>query len=206
MGVRGAGAMGHRHAVGRGLSSGTPVAEPPYRPLSLPNIRQRLYRGVEGLVAPSRKVDDRPALAVLNVNTLPLYLRLSKPDRAHSLRVLAWLRGHGHTDPDLLAAALLHDCGKAAAHIAVWQRTLKVLLKRLNPSRWRALSRPALRTSRRYPFYVLRHHPDIGADWAQQAGCTPTLVWLIRFHEVDPDPADPRYALMRGLQDADAAS
>ncbi len=182
------------------------MAEHPYRPLSLPNIRQRLYRGIEGLLAPLRRIDDRPAVEVLTVDTLPLYLRLSKPDRAHSLRVLAWLRRHGHTDPDLMAAALLHDCGKAAARIGVWQRTLKVLLKRTDPARWRALSRPADRKSWRYPFYVLRHHPDIGGQWAEQAGCTPKLVWLIRFHEVDPDPADPRYALMRGLQDADAAS
>ncbi len=182
------------------------MAEPPYRPLSLPNIRQRLYRGIEGLVAPWRRIDDRPAVEALSADTLPLYLRLSKPDRAHSLRVLAWLKRHSQTDPDLMSAALLHDCGKAAARIGVWQRTLKVLLKRMDPARWRALSCPADRKSWRYPFYVLRHHPDIGAVWAEQAGCTPTLVWLIRFHEVDPDPADPRYALMRGLQDADAAS
>ncbi len=178
----------------------------PYRPLTWFNIRQRLYRGLENLVSPWRRVDDRPALAMLDVATLPFYLRLGKPDRAHSLRVLAWLRGHGFRDPDLMAAALLHDCGKAAARISVAQRTLKVLLKRFSPSRWEQLSRPAEPGSWRYPFYVLRHHPAIGAHWVEQAGGAPDLVWLIRLHEVDPDPADPRYALMRGLQDADAAS
>jgi len=167
---------------------------------------QRLFRGCDGLLAPWRPLDDRPAEVLLPPSGLTLYRRLGKADRAHSLRLLSWLREHGHTDPALLSAAPLHDCGKAAAPLAVWQRTLKVLLKLFAPALWRRLSRPARPGHWRHPFFVLQTHPEIGAAWAEAAGLDPTVVWLIRFHETDPNPADPHYLLMCALQQADAAS
>ncbi|NOX61791.1 MAG: HD domain-containing protein [Chloroflexi bacterium] len=168
-------------------------------------VLRRIARGLENLFIGFRQVDDGPAEALLAPPLLALYRRMSKADRAHSLRVLQWLRERGQDDPDLLAAALLHDCGKAAARLAVWQRTLKVLLKRFAPRQWERISRPAQPDNWRYPFYVLRIHPALGADWVAEAGGGELLVWLIRFHEIDPDPADPRFPLMRALQDADAA-
>ncbi|NUQ37779.1 MAG: hypothetical protein HUU23_08275, partial [Caldilineales bacterium] len=160
----------------------------------------------DGLLAPHRPLDDAPARALLNDATLPLFQGMSKVDQAHSLRLLAWLQAQGWTDPDLLHAALLHDCGKAAARVAVWQRTLKVLVKRLAPQQWGMLSRPARPGSWRYPFYILRTHPFRGALAARAAGCSETVAWLIEFHETDPDPTDLRHPLMRALQDADANS
>lgn len=181
-----------------------PISPPPRSPLVL--AYQRLYRGIDGLLAPFQQADDRPAAAILSDAPLALYRRMSKADRLHSLRLLAWLQAHGHNDPNLLTAALLHDCGKAAAPLAVWQRTLKVLLKLFLPAVWRRLARPADPGNFRYPFYVLRVHPDLGARWAEQSGCSPLAIWLIRYHETDPDPSDPRYPLMLALQAADAAS
>lgn len=175
-------------------------------PLRLSPVRlayRRLFRGIDGLLAPWRPLDDRPADALLPPAALPLYRQLSKPDRAHSLRLLTWLQAHGHTDPDLLIAALLHDCGKAAAPLAVWQRTLKVLLRLFLPSAWHRLSRPAPPGHWRYPFFVLQTHPEIGAVRAEAAGLNPSVVWFIRYHETDPAPRD---ALMLALQQADAAS
>lgn len=157
-------------------------------------------------MAPWRPVDDHLAEALLPTAGLALFRRLGKADQAHSLRLLAWLQEHGHTDPDLLNAALLHDCGKAAAPLAVWQRTLKVLLKLFVPAVWRRLARPAPPDRWRYPFFVLQTHPEIGAAWAEAAGLNPITIWLIRFHETDPNPIDPHYDLMVALQQADAAS
>ncbi len=178
-------------------------------PKHLSSIRltyQRLYRGIDGLLAPWRPLDDRPAASLLPPAGLTLYRRMGKADRAHSLRLLAWLQGRGYSDPNLLVAALLHDCGKAAAPLAVWQRTLKVLLKLLAPATWHRLSRPARPDEWRYPFFVLRTHPDLGAAWAETAGLDPTIVWLIRYHETNPNPSDAHYNLMLALQQADAAS
>lgn len=167
---------------------------------------QRFYRGIDGLLAPWRPIDDTPAEALLPPAGLALYRRMGRADRAHSLRLLAWLQAHDETDPHLLVAALLHDCGKAAARLAVWQRTLKVLLKLLAPAAWRRLARPAQPDGWRYPFFVLQTHPHLGAAWAEAAGLDPVVVWLIRYHETAPAPGDACYHLMCALQQADAES
>ncbi len=153
-----------------------------------------------------RPIDDRPAEATLAPGGLALYRRMSKADRAHSLRLLRWLQAHGETDPNLLSAALLHDCGKAASRLAVWQRTLKVLLKLVAPAAWQRLARPSQPDGWRYPFFVLQTHPRLGAAWAEAAGLDPIIVWLILYHETDPHPGDAHYHLMCALQRADAAS
>ncbi len=56
-------------------------------------------------------VDEAPAAACLSPAALALFRRLSPPERRHSLRVLARVQAAGGHDPDLLAAALLHDAG-----------------------------------------------------------------------------------------------
>ncbi len=176
-------------------------ASPEHRPSP---VLHRLRRGVDGLLAPWRTVDDAPAAAFLAPAALALFRRMSAADRAHSLRVYAWLQEHT-ASPELLAAGLLHDCGKAAARLAVWQRTLKVLLKKLAPGLWRKLAAPVPPKHWRYPFYILEDHARIGADWAEAAGCPALTCWLIRHHECRIDPCDPRADWLRLLQRADGA-
>ena len=168
--------------------------------------RYRIQQGVRGLLSRFQAEDDEPARAYLAPKPWSLYARMDKADRAHCLRVFTWLHAQGEDDPDLLTAALLHDVGKAAAQIGVWHRSIKVLLKRLAPDRWQSLSRPTDPNSLRYPFYVLDVHPLLGSRMAAKVGCSKTTVWLIRNHEIEPDQNDPRYPLMRALQDADAVN
>jgi hypothetical protein len=168
--------------------------------------RRRIARGLEGLFGPAAPVDDAPARALLSPEALNRFRAMSIPDQAHSLRVYAWLTARGHREEDLLIAALLHDCGKAAARLAVWQRTLKVLLKKLAPGWWLKLSGPAPEGSWRYPFFILREHPRIGAAWAREAGCSELTCWLIEQHEEDLPASHPHLDLLIALQEADAAS
>ena len=169
-------------------------------------LHRRIHRGLEGLFGPFQTIDDRPARDLLSPAALDLFHRMSQEDQAHSLRVYAWLVAQGHDHPDLLKAALLHDCGKAAASLTVWQRTLKVLTKRLAPGLWQRLAAPAPPQNWRYPFYVLQHHPHIGAAWAREAGCSPLVCWLIENHETLPPDDHPHASLLLALEYADAAS
>ncbi|MCP4164454.1 MAG: HD domain-containing protein [Chloroflexi bacterium] len=169
-------------------------------------MSHRLRQGVTGMLAMFQHVDDSPAKAFLDPETYTLYANMSKADRAHSLRVYQRLLAQGHDDTDLLTAALLHDNGKSATHLRVWQRSLKVLLKGLSPQRWQVLSRSAEPGTWRYPFYILQTHPLRGSHFAEQVGCSERTVWLICQHENDPDPACANHALLQALQDADAVS
>ncbi len=170
------------------------------------SLRQRFYRGFEALLAPFRRVDDEPAASFLSPQAFALFRRMNAADRAHSLRVFAWLQAHGPQEDALWTAGLLHDCGKAAAHLAVWQRTLKVLLRKLAPHYWRQLSSPVPPDNWRYPFYILAEHPQIGARWAREAGCSELTCWLIAHHEAEVPSDHPHSLLLQALQHADAAS
>ena len=167
---------------------------------------RRIARGVEGLLAPFQHVDDSLAAQALSPAGLALFRNMSTADRAHSLRVYQWLLEQGYEQPDLLTAGLLHDCGKAAATLSVWQRTLKVLLKRLAPAWWQRLSQPVAPGHWRYPFYVLAVHPQIGAEWAAEAGCSQLTCWLIANHEKAIPTQHPHAPLLTALQRADAVS
>lgn len=137
-----------------------------------------------------------------------LFWRMLPGDQRHSLAVLRTLMRWGETHPALLQAALLHDVGKAAAPLSLWERALVVVGRALCPRPWRsALARwPLLR---RWAARVRRYqaHPEIGAVWAEEAGCDPLAVALIRRHQEELDPADGEESLetqlLRRLQQAD---
>lgn len=129
------------------------------------------------------------------------------PDLAHSLRVYETLRARGETHPELLAAALLHDVGKARFPLHVWERVLIVLAQRLFPARaarWGA-SRPE---GWRRPFVVATQHPEWGAEMVARCGGSALLVDIIRRHQahVSQEGMDEAGRLIRRLQTADRAN
>lgn len=115
-----------------------------------------------------------------------LFGRMSPRDQRHSLNVAQTLLAGGHSQPDLLAAALLHDCAKTVQpgrRLRLRHRVLIVLLNAVDRQWVGRLARDDPR-SWRYPFYVHLNHPAMGAAMAEEAGCSPTTVELIRRHQV----------------------
>ncbi len=125
--------------------------------------------------------EDPAALEVLTPAQRALFLRMSPADRRHGVAVYRALKGQGVGSRDLLVAALLHDVGKAATPLPVWVRVAVVLLERFAPG-WLARLGAGEPRGWRRPFVVYQQHPEIGAAWAAEAGCSPLTVSLIRRH------------------------
>ena len=147
--------------------------------------------------APEEKEVEQ-AICLLAPEARALFCRQAIQDQRHALAVYHTLRQAGHTAPQLLAAALLHDVGKAAAQLPPWQRAIIVLLNRFAPRLLLRLGQgepqgcvlsgsaelaKVLPQGWRRPFIVHVHHPEVGARWAQEAGCSPLTVALIRRHQ-----------------------
>lgn len=130
------------------------------------------------------------AAHILTPASLVRFRSMAMQDQRHGLDVCAALRQAGQTNPQLLAAALLHDVGKAAARLSAWQRAIIVLLERFAPRLLVRLGQgepreriPNLPNGWRRSFVINAQHPEIGARWAQEAGCSPLTVTLIRRHQ-----------------------
>jgi hypothetical protein len=145
--------------------------------------------------------DDEEALArsVLPASAWPLFEGMPVADRRHGLDVAERLRSDGWADPDLLAAALLHDAAKGH-RLRLWHRVGGVLLEALAPRLLRRLasSEPA---SWRYPWHLYLHHAELSARAAVEAGCSARTASFIRG---TPSPDD--RAADRALQLADEAT
>jgi hypothetical protein len=95
----------------------------------LGQLRQQL-----GFVAPLSAGEYREVAQQLPSNAaLALFQSMSPADQRHALRVCRGLAARGCTDEDMLAAALLHDVGKARGRVPFWTRPIIVLGKKLIP-------------------------------------------------------------------------
>ncbi len=182
------------------------------QPTSAP--RYRVGQFLRALAARVSEEEVEQAIRILTPEARALFRCQAVQDQRHALVVYHALRQAGHTNPQLLAAALLHDVGKAAARLPAWQRAVIVLLEHFAPCllarlsqgepRGRALSlpkEPALSLPKEpalpapsvvegslpkgwsRPFVVHARHPEAGSRWAQEAGCTPLTIALIRRHQ-----------------------
>ena len=119
----------------------------------------------------------------LSATQLAVFDGMHVADQRHGLDVVAALRAAGETDPEVLLAGLLHDAGKGdagmiprivhalgqagmgwVARLVGWWPGMPVTLQRL------------------------RDHAELSAGLAEQAGCPPRTVELIRWQD---DPRDP---------------
>lgn len=151
---------------------------------------------------PLSETAQREVAATLSAAERELFYRLTPADQWHSVRILGDLRDAGYNDPDLLAAALLHDVGKTRCPLSPWDRTLIVVGGALWPGRvagWGAGQPEGWRR----PFVVRAQHAAWGADMAEAAGSRPAVVELIRRHQDKADAGNEADRLLSALQWAD---
>lgn len=129
----------------------------------------------------------------------PLFAAMPTADRRHALDVAGRLLAAGQTDPDLLAAAMLHDAAKGH-RTRLWHRVSGVVLGAVAAGALARLASPEER-SWRYPFHLYLHHADLSAEAALLAGCSPRTADLIRGSS---EPADA--LALAALRRADEAS
>ena len=167
----------------------------------------RVGQFIRALTAGVPEEEAAQATRILPPEARGLFRRQAIQDQRHALAVYHTLCRAGHTDPRLLMAALLHDVGKAAAGLPAWQRAVIVVLGRFAPRLLTWMSQGAPQGWRR-PFVVHARHPQVGARWAQEAGCPPLTVALIRRHQeqlpICPSVASQEDQLLIALQAADS--
>ncbi len=128
--------------------------------------------------------EERRALAAwTRPAELALFDGMHLADRRHGLDVAAYLRRAGVADRDVLAAGLLHDCGKGDAgwpprvawslgeRYGGWIHTGAALV----PGWGAAMTR-------------LRDHASLSADAVEAAGLPPFAVGLVREQAAPSDP------------------
>lgn len=155
--------------------------------MSLPAQLWHLVRRFFGVLA--ARVDPSE-LTVLDRYFCPserrLFLSMRVSDQRHSLDLYRRLERDGHTDPDLLRAALLHDVGKSLGALPLPYRVVFSFCRLISPSGARWLGHDEKSRLLR-PFYLAAHHAAIGARAAERAGSNPTVVRLIDRHDAPVD-------------------
>lgn len=162
----------------------------------LGQVKQQL-----GFVAPLTPDDYDEVSACLPPLAFALFQTMSPADQQHGLRVCRRLQERGCTEHDLLAAALLHDVGKAQGRVPFWTRPAIVIGKRCAPSLLARLALPPNRCAEqhlprwRHSLSYAWWHADVGANLAAAAGLSERSVLYIRTHHQPHGPAAALHAV-----------
>ncbi|GAC1364611.1 MAG: hypothetical protein NVSMB44_24290 [Ktedonobacteraceae bacterium] len=172
---------------------GTLAGDVAYR---LGQVRQQL-----GFVAPLAPTDCSEVERWLSPTARALFQTMSLADQQHSLRVCRGLQARGCTEPDMLAAALLHDVGKAQGRVPFWTRPVIVLSKRLWPEGLKRATLPPDQLDRdpvpgwRRALSYAWWHTEVGAVLAERAGISAWSILYIRTHHQPQGPAAELHAV-----------
>jgi len=140
------------------------------------------------------------ALDNLPPEAYPLFLKQSQSEQRHALDVAQSLMKEQKSltlsdFQNLLAAALLHDCGKSKVYNRLWHRVFIVLMQKMPHSMWSRLERS--HTVFSVPLKTASQHAIWGGDLARGAGLDPAICLLIYEHH------RPKTELGRILEGAD---
>lgn len=157
-----------------------------------------------GVFAHVSDADRREADAVLNSAAQEWFHSLPCDLQWHGVQVMHDLKRAGVDRSDVLAAALLHDAGKAAGPNGPLVRTFIVLARHLAPAwsaRRKEIDYRAARGIDRM-LAIAYQHPEIAAEKAADCGCDPVTIDLIRYHQdTDRGRADPLLRLLQQMDD-----
>jgi len=171
-------------------------------------VRYRVDQFLRALTAQHALSEQRISRAyrVLSPEGRALFIEQAPQDQRHALDVYETLLEEGHTNEDLLTAALLHDVGKVVVQAPPWRRAVFVLTKPFAPWATSALL-PNGVNSGHSPLATYANHAEIGAHLAKEIGCSALTVDLIRHHESRPPADQPgRDRMLAALQAADGAN
>jgi hypothetical protein len=167
-------------------------------------IIYRVRQFFGGLFARVSEADLRAAEAVLNPAAYAWFRSLPRDLQWHGLQVMRDLQHAGIDRSDLLAAALLHDAGKAAGSSGPLVRAFSVLAAQLAPdwlARRKELDYHAAQGIDRV-LAIAYQHPQIAAEKAAQCGCDPVTIDLIRYHQdTDRSKTDPLLHVFQQVDD-----
>jgi hypothetical protein len=167
---------------------------------------QRFRQGIRALLAFTQDVDYALAATYLNDRQMSLFKQMGRSEQLHSLNVLRSVLAQSPQTPhDLAVAALLHDVGKSRRNMAVWQKTISVLVKTFLPPLNHYLSKDDKLTFWNAPFVVRCWHPKWSAELLAETDASECVLWLAGHHA---DAAEqwhehPYYPLLLRLQQAD---
>lgn len=140
---------------------------------------------------------------VLSADELVLWRRMSGPDRRHAhgvAREVERTLGHEAT-PAVLAAALLHDCGKTDAGLRTYGRVIATLAGAAAGHEMAPLWKTRNGFTRKAGLYLL--HADLGGDQLALADSDPlTVAWAREHHLPEEEWTVPMH-IARALKDAD---
>lgn len=135
---------------------------------------------------PPSEADEAWATSHLLPAEVEVWAVLSNPDRRHAIgvarRTVAALGGAA--DRPVVAAALLHDVGKADARLGTYGRVVATVAGRVAGRDMAPIWSTKRGFTRRVGLYL--RHDDLGADRLALAGSDPLTVAWAREHHLPP--------------------
>ena len=146
----------------------------------------------------------------LNVAEMALFQQLPEYEQKHAVETAHKMLtlGHGRIDLEerkLARIGLLHDIGKAALHLTIFDKAVLVIFHKFIPWAYWFLAFLGRKENSFRPlrkFYVHRMHEKIGARLLARAGVESEVISAIAAHGEPLKHDDPPY--VRLLKEADA--